>query len=140
MFTTDRLLLRGFEDSDVDNLIILHNDARVQRFITNEPIVPRPSKYKEDLKKWAEQSTLYFTLVLRGTGEFMGQCSVVIQEPKNRDGVFGIALRPKFWGVGYGTEASKFVIGYAFKALGVHRVSLGVFEGNKAAIALYKTL
>ncbi|KAF8440817.1 acyl-CoA N-acyltransferase [Boletus edulis BED1] len=140
MFTTDRLFLRGFEDGDADKLIALHNDAKVQRFITNEPIVPRPAKYKEDLKKWAEACTLYLTLILRETGEFVGQCSITVQEPKNRDGFFGIALHPKFWGKGYGTEASKFVVGYAFEALGVQRVSLGVFEGNKVAILLYKRL
>lgn len=141
MFTTDRLLLRGFQDNDVDDLIILHNDAQVQRFITNEPIVPRPTKYKEHLKKWAEQQcTLYLTLISRETGEFVGQCSIIVQEPKNRDGFFGIALHPKFWGAGYGSETSKFVIGYAFRALGVQRVSLQVFEGNEAAISLYKKL
>ncbi|KAG9315658.1 acyl-CoA N-acyltransferase [Chiua virens] len=140
MFTTDRLFLRAFEESDVEHLIILHNDARVQRFITNEPIVPRPPKYKERLKQWAEQCSLYFTLVLRETGEFVGQCSIMVQEPKNRDGFFGIALRPEFWGSGYGQEASKFVIGYAFQALGVQRVSLSVFEENEAAVSLYKRL
>ena len=140
MFTTDRLLLRGFQDHDVDALIALHNDAKVQRFITNEPIVPRPTKYKGDIKKRAEQSTLFFMLILRETSEFVGQCSIMVQEPKNRDGFFGIALHPKFWGAGYGTEVSRFVIGYAFKALGLQRVSLLVFEGNEAAIALYKRL
>lgn len=73
MFTTDRLLLRGFEDNDVDDIIALHNNAQVQRFITNEPIVPRPTKYKDHVKQWAEQRTLYFTLTLRETGDFVGQ-------------------------------------------------------------------
>ncbi|KAF8558313.1 acyl-CoA N-acyltransferase [Imleria badia] len=57
-----------------------------------------------------------------------------------RIGMVSLALHPRFWGAGYGTEVSRFVIGYAFKALRVQRVSLSVFEGNEAAIALYKRL
>ncbi|KAG1743328.1 acyl-CoA N-acyltransferase [Suillus paluster] len=69
----------------------------------------------------------------------MGQCSIKVTEPvKNRDGLFGIGMLPKFWGKGYGTEATKFIVDHAFRVLGVQRVSLNVLEGNEAAIAVYK--
>ncbi|KIJ62716.1 hypothetical protein HYDPIDRAFT_114406 [Hydnomerulius pinastri MD-312] len=140
MFTSDRLIYRGFENDDVEHIYAMRNDYRVQRFITGEPIVPRPTKFKEFLKNQAEGSTIWFSVILKETGEFVGQCSIKVSEPKNRDGLFGISMYPKFFGKGYGTEASKFTVGYAFKALGIQRVSLTVLEGNAAALAVYKKL
>ncbi|OAX42327.1 acyl-CoA N-acyltransferase, partial [Rhizopogon vinicolor AM-OR11-026] len=140
-FTTERLVLRGFEDSDLDDLITLRNDARVTLRVTADPVTPQPTKYKEFLKTLAENSTIWFTIVLKETGKFMGYCNIKWIEPaKNRDGVLGISMFPKFWGMGYGTEAATFIVDHAFRALGVQRVSLNVFEGNEAAIAVYKKI
>lgn len=140
MFSSDRLLFRGFEDDDVEHLYSMRNDFRVQRFMMPEPLVPQPTKYKEFLKARAEGSAIWFSIILKDTGEFVGQCSIKVFEPKNRDGTFGISMYPKFWGNGYGTEAAKFTIGYAFKSLGIQRVSLTVLEGNAAALAVYNKL
>jgi len=41
-----------------------------------------------------------------------------------------------FWGKGYGSEVMSFVVDYAFNALNLHRISLGVFSGNKRATKL----
>jgi len=61
-----------------------------------------------------------------------------MSHPKNRDGIFGIMLEPKFWGRGYGEEVTRFVVDYCFHSLGLHRVSLGVFDGNERAKKLYE--
>ena len=42
------------------------------------------------------------------------------------------------WGKGYGTEAMKLVLRYAFSELNLHRVTLGVFEYNPRAIRSYE--
>ena len=42
------------------------------------------------------------------------------------------------WGQGYGTEATRLVLGYAFDRLGLHRVDLRVLEYNTRAIACYQ--
>ncbi|KIK90764.1 hypothetical protein PAXRUDRAFT_831413 [Paxillus rubicundulus Ve08.2h10] len=46
--------------------------------------------------------------------------------PKNRDDEFSTPMFPKFWGKGYGTEATRFTVGYAFSVLGLQRLSLSV--------------
>ncbi|KAG9312409.1 acyl-CoA N-acyltransferase [Chiua virens] len=137
MFTTENLLLRSFQDSDLDHLLALRNDPDVQRGKTFGPVVPRPPKYKDFLRSLAEESTLWFTIAMRDTGEFVGHCLIRISEYKNRDGEFSISLFPKFWGKGYGTEATVFTVGHAFSALGLQRLSLCVLEGNVAARRLY---
>lgn len=49
----------------------------------------------------------------------------------------GIGER-EFWNRGYGTEAMKLVLGYAFEELNLHRVSLNVFDYNGRAIRSYE--
>jgi RimJ/RimL family protein N-acetyltransferase len=42
------------------------------------------------------------------------------------------------WGKGYGTDAMRLILRYAFDELNLHRVSLGVFEFNPRAIRSYE--
>jgi RimJ/RimL family protein N-acetyltransferase len=45
---------------------------------------------------------------------------------------------PVFWGKGYGTDAMRIVLRYAFTELNLHRVSLGVFGYNTRAQKSYE--
>ena len=49
----------------------------------------------------------------------------------------GIGER-EYWGKGYGTEAMKLVLRFAFVELGLHRVSLDVFEYNPRGVKSYE--
>jgi RimJ/RimL family protein N-acetyltransferase len=44
------------------------------------------------------------------------------------------------WGRGYGTEATRLMIGHAFDGLGLHRVALSVFSFNERAIRAYRSV
>lgn len=72
MFSSDRLLFRGLQDEDVEDLYCMRNNSRVQRFVTMEPNIPHPTKYKEFLKAQAEGSTIWFSIIQKETGEFVG--------------------------------------------------------------------
>ena len=57
----------------------------------------------------------------------------------NRSGAFRIALTgPDVFGKGYGTEATRLLLGYAFDVVGLHRVSLEVFDFNPRAQRAYE--
>ena len=42
------------------------------------------------------------------------------------------------WGQGYGTEATRLMLGLAFDSIGLHRVGLSVFSFNERAIRSYE--
>jgi len=55
------------------------------------------------------------------------------------DAFVGIGIgEPDYWGKGYGTEAMKLVLRYAFLELNLHHVSLDVFDYNARAIHSYE--
>lgn len=140
MFTTERLILRPHVESDLDDLLRLWNDPLVQPLVTASNVTLLGPKFRETLRAQMEQATFGAIIALKETGEFMGQGLVTVIEPKNRDGVFGICLLPKFWSNGYGTEATKFMIDHSFKWFGLNRLSLAVFANNARAIAVYEKL
>ena len=43
-----------------------------------------------------------------------------------------------FWGRGYGTEALKLVVNYAFNRLNLHKIYAGINSSNKASIRAYQ--
>ena len=55
------------------------------------------------------------------------------------DAWVGIGIGERaYWGKGYGTDAMRVLLRYAFTELNLHRVSLGVFEYNPRAIRSYE--
>jgi RimJ/RimL family protein N-acetyltransferase len=57
----------------------------------------------------------------------------------NGDAFVGISLGERQdWGKGYGTDAMRVLLRYAFDELNLHRVSLDVFEYNPRAIRSYE--
>jgi RimJ/RimL family protein N-acetyltransferase len=60
---------------------------------------------------------------------------------KNRTAVLGIFIGEKdFWGKGYGREAIRVMLRYAFFELGLNRVELETFDFNERAMRCYKAV
>jgi len=57
----------------------------------------------------------------------------------NGDAFVGIGIGEReYWGKGYGTDAMRAILRFAFTELNLHRVSLDVFEYNPRAIRSYE--
>lgn len=142
MFTTDRLILRPFRTDDLDDMLNLWNDPLVQRGLTNAGVIPRAPNFKDKIQGFVDSALFYVIITQKETGLFMGMCNLWYTggNAKNRDGSLGISIKPDYWNQGYGSEVLEFVLEYAFRWLGLHRVSLGVFESNKGAIKSYEKL
>lgn len=72
--------------------------------------------------------------------KFVGYCLLQMPNAKNRDAGLAIALLPRWWGRGFGTEVVHWIVDYGFENLGLHRISLAVMDGNDRAVSLYKKL
>jgi RimJ/RimL family protein N-acetyltransferase len=141
MFTTERLRLRAYETADLPELRKIVNDTRVLPMMSDQYTVPKGPKFVEELEKMAAGFTLFCIIETKSDpAKLVGLTNLECHNPKNREGIFGIMLRPEYWGVGYGTEVTRFIVDYAFHSMNMHRVSLGVYEANERAISLYKKM
>ncbi|WP_313545720.1 GNAT family N-acetyltransferase [Leifsonia aquatica] len=72
-------------------------------------------------------------------GAHIGEVVLNDLDADNRSAGFRIALgAPRWFGQGYGTEATRAVLRYAFSSVGLHRVELEVFAFNPRAQSAYE--
>ena len=82
-----------------------------------------------------------FTIVERATDKPIGRCLLFGLNKTDRSTEVGIFIGEKeCWGKGYGTEAMRLLLDYAFNLLNLHSVMLGVFSFNDRAIRSYRSL
>lgn len=150
--STKRLNLRAFQESDGERMVALQFDRRVQK--TSNPDYVAPKSEAQTLKvnvDWVHDILALFVVEVKpgeaGTKEdaseeerWVGFVSLRQIAKKNREVLTGIALRPEWWDKGFGTEAMRWTIEYAFEQLGMHRVALGVVSNHERAITAYKRL
>jgi RimJ/RimL family protein N-acetyltransferase len=74
-----------------------------------------------------------------GTDRLVGTCAFSQLDGDNGSALYHITIGEKdVWGRGYGTEATRLMLGHAFGNLSLHRVALSVFEFNQRAIRSYR--
>jgi RimJ/RimL family protein N-acetyltransferase len=75
----------------------------------------------------------------RATDWLIGTCAFSQLDGENGSALYHITIgEPDTWGKGFGTEATRLMVDHAFGTLGLHRVSLYVFEFNERAIRAYQ--
>ena len=133
---TERLVLRGFTEDDVDNLYELNGDRDVMWYLTGGEPTPRGevrdrivpfflSFYERDdgLGFWAAET--------RAAGAFLGWFHLRPTEDGSVD--LGYRLRKAAWNQGYATEGSRALIRKCFTDLGVNRVIAHTMAVNHAS-------
>jgi diamine N-acetyltransferase len=121
-----------------------------QRWINDFEVVrtlavsgPRPLTTEGEVA-WYERRAMSdndvsFTLYERSSLRPIGSIGLHFVDHYNRTATFGILIGEKdCWGKGYGTEATRLVLDYAFTGLGLHNVMLNVFANNERAIRAYR--
>ena len=91
---------------------------------------PQPFNH-EDAQHWVERNLEryrsdgygLFAVVLKSTGEVIGDCGLVRQEVEGESMLeAGYHLRRDHWGQGYATEAARACMEYAFRQLAAEKV------------------
>lgn len=116
------------------------NDFETQRNLTN---IPRPRVIEQqvayhDRVRESSTSVLFAVYTLEHL-QPIGSAGLKDIDYRNRSAEFGIMIgEPSARGKGYGTEVTRLILDYAFTALGLHNVMLGVLEFNQAGIRAYE--
>ena len=121
---TQRLFLREFVPGDVDALEAVLGDPVTMEFY------PAPFT-REEVREWISRNLARYesdgfslwAMVLKSSGEVIGDCGCALQEVENRREIeIGYHVRRDQWGHGYATEAARACMDYAFHKLGAPRV------------------
>ena len=136
---TERLLLRRFTESDVDNLVNLDGDPQVMHFINGGRPVSRDVIHNETLPRFLRAYERFegfgvWAAIERTTGKFMGWFEFYPRKGVSPEEVeLGYRLRRSAWGMGYATEGSRALISKGFTELSVQRVVAETMAVNAAS-------
>jgi RimJ/RimL family protein N-acetyltransferase len=124
VLTTQRLIMREMTNDDLGDLAALLGDEYVMRYY------PRP-KTRSEAQRWIDWNQgLYrdhgfglWTVVLRETGEFVGDCGLTIQRVDDVEEIeVGYHVRADLQGNGYATEAASAARDFARDRLDLQRL------------------
>jgi RimJ/RimL family protein N-acetyltransferase len=109
---------------------------------TDPPRMPSEKKWKEwfekDLEK-NEQNDLFFSICPLESEAMIGFIGLFDLYLPHGDALVAIALGEReYWGKGYGTDAMRILLRFAFNELNLRKVGLIVFEYNPRGIRSYE--
>jgi RimJ/RimL family protein N-acetyltransferase len=136
-----RVYLRSLEPTDVDNLIIWHNDPEVTSSLGGNTFFVSKLREIEWLKDASlnDKTNIRLAICLKEDNKYIGNINLTSVNWINRSAEYSIMLGDKIeWNKGYGSEATQLILKYAFEELNLNRVYLTVRTDNIAAIKMYK--
>lgn len=137
----ERVLLRPLGPEDAADLHAATLDPESTRLTGTQRAFTR-----EEIRRWCErvadaEGRIDLAIVHIATGEFLGEVVLNDIDEANLRASFRIALAAeRLFGRGYGTEAARLLLRWAFDELGLHRVELEVYAFNPRALRVYEKL
>lgn len=135
----EKVVLRPLQkETDLESCVVWLNDPDVTQYLLINPPVSKDqeSEWFDNLKKRPNNVILGIE-ILKG-GVFIGTIGLHNIVWKDRRATLGIFIGDKnYWGAGFGADAIKLIIGYAFNTLNLRKISLGVLDFNERGYKCY---
>jgi RimJ/RimL family protein N-acetyltransferase len=130
---TDRLVMRGWRESDLAPWAAMNADPEVRRYLgpllTFEQASAWALNYQDDLDR---HGFGFWALEVRASGEFVGFTGLgTVDEEMPFNGVeLAWRLARPAWGHGYATEAARAALEHGFGVLGLPEIVAVTMAGN----------
>ena len=139
--TGKKLYLRGIEEEDLEGRYFdWLNDYEVTKYMESGSFPNTVEKMQEYFKNVGRSNNnVLLAIVDKKTDKHIGNVRLGPINWIHRTSFLGIMIGEKdFWGKGYGTEALKLIMDYAFNRLNLHKISAGMNASNKPSIRAYE--
>lgn len=141
---TPRLILRKFAKNDAKNAF--------RHWCGDKEVTPylkwhyhlHPLQTEQTLEYWVREYRdpfcFHWAITLKSTGDIIGGISLAVKDKFDENGELGYSLGSSYWRQGYGMEAAKAVLDYAFCTIGFHRIEAVCACENTASAHLLQRL
>ncbi|GHU93687.1 N-acetyltransferase [Clostridia bacterium] len=134
----ERLYLSPVNPADLEQYTAWINDVGVSDNLGVSAMVYSLERERVTLDDMAK-SGYNFAIVLRDGDRLLGNCGLFEINQVNRRANCGLFIgNPDDRGKGFGSEALRLLLGYAFDTLNLNNVMLSVFEFNAGAVRCYE--
>ena len=140
MIQGEQVTLRSFEREDLRAYWEMRNDFEVEARVSDAR--PLPVSYAALESRFdagagtRDEKNLSF--VIDVGGEMVGRIDIWGIDDHSKIANLGISIRRASWGKGYGQDAVRTVVTYAFTQLNMRKVSLTVLADDERAVACYR--
>jgi RimJ/RimL family protein N-acetyltransferase len=130
-------------ETDAETMARWSRNSEYHRFLDSEMFMPRTARQaKEGISEWMEHErpgSFGFMIRTLAEDKLIGFVGLGGINWNHGDGWIGIGIgETELWGKGYGTDAMRVLLRFAFDELNLHRVSLSVYTYNPRAIRSYE--
>jgi RimJ/RimL family protein N-acetyltransferase len=141
MRTTERLILRPFQDSDLDAWADLNSDPDVMRYLGGPLTRAESDREAAGINQQWEADRFGFLAIERASdGAFLGAGGLSREAWYPDTLEVGWRLDRSHWGHGYATEAAAHWLAYGFTELGLPRINSVTDTPNERSIAVMRRL
>jgi RimJ/RimL family protein N-acetyltransferase len=137
----ENVLLRAIRRDDLSRLCAFNNDLAVELAGGGDPPIPQSlerlqAEFDSEAAKGGRNGASF---AIETDGLFIGQCALFHFDDVAHTAMLGITIGDKaYWGRGYGREAIRLLLDYAFRLRNLRRVWLSVNGNNERAIRAYR--
>lgn len=141
MIRGERVVLRPLAEQDAADLYAATLDPEGRRLTGTHARFTRQQIERWIAEVYERDDRVDLAVLSADDGRFLGEAVVNDIDRANRSAGFRIALAaPAEFGRGYGTEAARLILAFAFREFGLHRVELQVYDFNERARHVYARL
>jgi RimJ/RimL family protein N-acetyltransferase len=139
----EQVRLNALTADDIPTIARWYEDVELLRLY--DARLARP-KSESELRKWLEgpekaENTITFAVRLLDSDELIGYTELDGILWPHGVGGFSIAIGDRTnWGKGYGYEAARLTLAFAFGEVNLHRITATIFSYNEHSIALFEKL
>ena len=141
MLSGEKVVLRPLTKDDYPYVLTATNDVALNALADDD--YPRPKTLEElqeefdEMRKKGELAAF----IIEVDGRRVGDCGLHHIDTHSRSTSFGLSIfDPSDRGKGYGRDAVRVLVDYAFRLRNLRRVWLTVFADNEAAVNTYRKL
>jgi RimJ/RimL family protein N-acetyltransferase len=139
MIKGQKVTLRAISKADIPIFVRWLNDPEVTQYLGGS-MMPMSTESEE---RWFERQMAegegWPLTIETADGVTIGNISLMHLDKRNHHAELGIVIgEKKYWSQGYGTDAIRTLLHYAFQELNLHRVFLRVYSYNPRAIRCYE--
>ncbi len=142
LFEGERVALGPFQRSQIDLWVRWMNNPEMTRTLGEVGVFTREQEehFYDSISAQPRQSDLVaFAIYERASRRPIGTTQIRAINRANGTATFGFMIgEPEFWNRGFGSEATRLVLDYAFNAIGLHNVELRVFDNNPRGQRAYE--
>lgn len=141
VFKGEKVLLRALEREDLEKLCAFNNDLEVELAGGGDPPMPQAlarlvAEYESRASDGGRDNANF---AIEADGKLIGACGLFNFDNTAHTCELGIGIGDKaYWGQGYGRDAVRLLVEYAFRYRNFHKVWLRVNGKNERAQRAYR--